>query len=236
MFNVLACEKIEALFSARACHQSLTSLSKDGEVKLSCLFNTSKVTHPDIDPPWPSLTPAANSKHFHFKRRSSCEHEFWWLINTTIFFIGMLNEAIHLCCFGCNRITYQKPINGLGDMFSSNLSHTDYTAIFPVLASTNVKEYFAGPFIGMISTPGVAYVAIFDEVTDSLAHMTDAISQTWQLLVLSILMSLNAGFIVWILVSRVPYHEFFNTLIRKAWSNTSNWIIPEQATAIIIKM
>ena len=84
---------------------------------------------------------------------------------------------------------------------SNELANVSYTAIFPILASNVVKEYFAGPFISMISTPGVSYVTIKNDNGDSYDDLMTAIGNTWPLLVLSVLLSLNSGFVIWLLVS-----------------------------------
>eukprot|EP00794_Sanderia_malayensis_P018944 gene18944-20850_t len=121
---------------------------------------------------------------------------------------AMLSEAIKLCCFGCNRINYKPPIKNLAEMFSQKVMNYSYTAILPVLATKSVNEYFAGPFISILATPGVTYVTKYNEVAESLGNMLNAISHTWQLLVLSIMLSLNAGFIVWILDTRKNETDF----------------------------
>ena len=86
-------------------------------------------------------------------------------------------------------------------MFSSELRNVSYTAIFPILATKAVKQYFAGPFISMISTPGVSYVTVKNDNGDSYDHLVTALRDTWPLLALSVLLALNAGFVVWLLVS-----------------------------------
>ena len=96
-------------------------------------------------------------------------------------------------------------------MFSAELSNVSYTAIFPILATKTIKTYFAGPFISMMSTPGVTYVYAKADIGESYRHLMDALSNTWPLLVLSILLSLNAGFVIWMLVSvcfeSISFHQ-----------------------------
>jgi len=115
---------------------------------------------------------------------------------------GMLNQIINLCCYGCNRIKYHPLISNLGVMFSNELMNRSSTAIFPILAARVVKEYFAGPYISLMSTPGVSYVTIQNNNGDSYDHLMTAIGNTWPLLVLSVLLSLNSGFVVWLLDTR----------------------------------
>ena len=83
--------------------------------------------------------------------------------------------------------------------------NTSSTAIFPILAARVVKEYFAGPYISLMSTPGVSYVTIQNNNGDSYDHLITAIGNTWPLLVLSVLLSLNSGFVVWLLVSEKTF-------------------------------
>ena len=87
-------------------------------------------------------------------------------------------------------------------MFSNELQNLSYTAIFPILATNAVKEYFAGPYISMMATPGVSYVTIKNDNGESYDHLVSAIADTWPLLVLSVILSLNSGFVIWILVSK----------------------------------
>lgn len=99
---------------------------------------------------------------------------------------------------------------------SNELANVSYTAIFPILASNAVKEYFAGPFISMISTPGVSYVTIKNDNGDSYDHLMTAIGNTWPLLVLSVLLSLNSGFVVWLLVSASKIPSICNVYLCKS--------------------
>ena len=138
-------------------------------------------------------------------------------LNVRVFcqqFVGLLEEAIDLCCYGCRRIRYRKPIASLGAMFSGEMENASYTAIFPILATKSIKTYFTGPFISMMSTPGVSYVKIKPDNGESYEHLLDAISRTWPLLVLSIMLSLNAGFIIWLCVRMKFFYTFFNAKLK----------------------
>ena len=89
-------------------------------------------------------------------------------------------------------------------MFNRHSLNRTYTAILPILATASIKQYFAGHFVGMMDTPGVSYVSNSDLNGHTFDQMTVAISRTWPLLAISLLMSLNAGFVIWILVSLAP--------------------------------
>ena len=79
--------------------------------------------------------------------------------------------------------------------------NSTFTIIMPYIAKINAKKYFKYPYIQMMATPGVVYITLNDDTEKYLRELAKSVLGTWPLVVTTFLMAVQAGAVIWVLVS-----------------------------------
>lgn len=110
----------------------------------------------------------------------------------------MLNETLHVCCFGCKNVTYRGPVDHT-ERFNSMTAD-----IFMPVQSSSSSSYFDDKdFISMVDASKVSVLAkqrtLAVKSSDLTLHMLESVISTWPLFLIAILMAISSGCVVWTL-------------------------------------
>lgn len=102
------------------------------------------------------------------------------------------------CCFGCNEVTYHGPYEHIERFFQQNASFA-----MPVQTADISDKYFGHDYINMLSISSVSFFShpVKPDPVKIGESMALAILNTWPMLIFIAILSISAGFCVWILVS-----------------------------------
>ena len=64
-------------------------------------------------------------------------------------------------------------------------------------------------YIPLVESPGIAYIVIIGESTSPAEQMMVSILSTWPYIVITLLLAVVAGIVIWFLVSRLMFFNFF---------------------------
>lgn len=115
----------------------------------------------------------------------------------SILLLGVLHEALSVCCYSCTNIRYLKPYvtNTEGiTMFASS------SILTPFVTASSAKLAVGDIFIAAIPSKGVAYITSVDKSMLNFKRFASSISSNWPLFCISLLLAIDAGIIVWLLV------------------------------------
>lgn len=71
----------------------------------------------------------------------------------------------------------------------------------PVLAVSNMASYFNKPYVKLMDTPGVVFVQMDQSANVIMQKTFSSFADTWPLLVITLLLTLQGGVLIWIFVS-----------------------------------
>ena len=116
-------------------------------------------------------------------------------------FVALLNITLNTCCGGCTRISYIKPFSSIEESSKWFYNTSFYSIMMPALTVANADTYFGNPFLQVMNTPGVIYVTIDKSAEEFLNKTFQSISGTWPLAIITILLTVQGGILIWLLVS-----------------------------------
>eukprot|EP00794_Sanderia_malayensis_P019104 gene19104-21019_t len=118
---------------------------------------------------------------------------------------GILQEAIHSCCVNCSKINYNLKYKTINELLSQVRAATILTPIVSLIGS---KSFLNSTYIELFETRGVAYVTTKERNLEYFQKFLDSILSNWPLFLISILLALNAGILIWLLDSWSNKDEF----------------------------
>ena len=106
--------------------------------------------------------------------------------------------AMKTCCFGCNEITYVDRSRHIDRFFATN-----NTFAMPVQSSDKSKKFLGHDYIHMLSirSAGLFAPAVKPDPIEMGKSLMTSILNTWPMLIIVLVLSVAAGFCVWVLVS-----------------------------------
>ena len=115
-------------------------------------------------------------------------------------FSGIINIALGACCFStnCTQINYLKPYT---TRIEALLRIPQVTAMTPFVAKSDADTTMSSVYLPLMKTKGVVYVTISDVSYVYYSRFFRSVGSNWPLFCISLLLALDAGIIVWILVS-----------------------------------
>ena len=81
--------------------------------------------------------------------------------------------------------------------------------MMPALTVSNAEVYFRNPFVQVMSSPGVIYVTIDKSAEEFLNKTFQSISGTWPLAIITILLTVQGGILIWLFVSSSRLSIYF---------------------------
>ena len=155
-----------------------------------------------------------------------------------IIFPGMLEQALGACCFNssCTNIRYLKPYTTANEVISLL---SEVTVTIPVVLYSTAKSATGSTFIPLIKTKGVTYISSEDMSVLYFDKFIRSIVSNWPLFMISLLLALDAGIIVWLLVSihffyiplRTYKIKYLLSYLLITLRNSTRTIIPRGAMA-----
>ena len=129
----------------------------------------------------------------------------------------MLHEALSVCCYSCTTIRFLKPYVTTADGVAL---YTSSTMMMPFVTAATSKLTVGDIFVGAIPTKGVIYITNEDVSMVHFNRFATSISSNWPLFCISLLLAIDAGIIVWLLVSR-------RSAQRQFWSFSCKLLFPQ---------
>eukprot|EP00112_Aurelia_sp_Birch-Aquarium-sp1_P005385 Seg1611.1 transcript_id=Seg1611.1/GoldUCD/mRNA.D3Y31 product="putative potassium channel protein YugO" protein_id=Seg1611.1/GoldUCD/D3Y31 len=111
---------------------------------------------------------------------------------------GMLEQALGACCFNssCTNIRYLKPYTTANEVIRLL---SEITLTMPLVLYSTAKSATGSTFIPLIKTKGVTYISSEDMSVLYFDKFVRSIVSNWPLFMISMLLALDAGIIVWLL-------------------------------------
>lgn len=136
-------------------------------------------------------------------------------------FPELLKEIVSLCCGNCSdgdgpsEIDYQKRQPNLEEIKSlANLDKSD-TITFPISGKKDDRTYQSDfKFMPLISSPGVAFIVVDEPPGTSANAVFNSVLSGWPVLLLTMLMALLSGIIMWGLDTWYNPDEFPRSFIK----------------------
>ena len=130
------------------------------------------------------------------------------LVAILYIFLGVLHEALSVCCYSCTKIRFLKPYVTTAEGVAL---YTSSTMMMPFVTAATAKLTVGDIFVGAIPTKGVIYITNEDVSMVHFNRFATSISSNWPLFCISLLLAIDAGIIVWLLVSRTSVqHQFWS--------------------------
>ena len=114
-------------------------------------------------------------------------------------FPGILREALSVCCFSCTKLRFLPAYKTTTEaimMFGSS------TVVMPWVTSSSAMKVAGDIFIAVMPTRGVVYVTSLEMSMIHFQKFATSISSNWPLFCISLILAVDAGIIVWLLVSK----------------------------------
>ena len=158
----------------------------------ACFFFLEKCICPKyIRTNWYSVPPYTNENHLGL-------------------FHSLLEEIVQTCCGNCtgghgpSEILYQEGGMKKSLMEVKNNVHAADTISFPIAGKKSDREFQSRyDFMPLVSSPGVAFFVVEEEPGTSARAVFDSVLSGWPILLLTLLMALLSGMVMWALVSDV---------------------------------
>ena len=137
---------------------------------------------------------------------TSVNSNFFWFVSLnysvvlSFFFTEILREAVSICCYGCTRIIYLPPYQSAADMFYVD-PNSSATIVMPFMSKKDAKSYFGSHYFRLMATPGVVYITKNTDKEKYQKDFAESLIGTWPLILITFLMAVQAGVIIWVLVS-----------------------------------
>ena len=114
----------------------------------------------------------------------------------------MLKQALDSCCFhsNCTTINYLKPYTS--SLEALQVART-VTLLAPFATYTGAKTSLTNTFVEFIKSRGVSYITNEDRSYTSFQRFFASVGSNWPLFGLSLLLALDAGIVIWVLVSSI---------------------------------
>lgn len=84
----------------------------------------------------------------------------------------------------------------------------------PVLAVSNMASYFNKPYVKLMDTPGVVFVQMDQSANVIMQKTFSSFADTWPLLVITLLLTLQGGVLIWIFDRKENPNEFPASFLR----------------------
>ena len=118
----------------------------------------------------------------------------------------ILNHLLDFCCGTCKKVSV---INNFTDpkdlnVVAINKSHF----VFPILGISNVRHYYGFYYIPLIGAPDTFLISKLTSGEDVLVRLVLSCANLWPLFVICLLMTVIAGFPVWLSETWFNENEF----------------------------
>lgn len=128
----------------------------------------------------------------------------------------LLKEIVPLCCGNCSEgdgpseiIYHEKRQPNLVRIKSLDNLDKEDTITFPISGKKNERNYQNDfRFMPLISSPGVAFIVVDEPPGSSANAVFNSVLSGWPVLLLTMLMALLSGIIMWGLVSKICSNHF----------------------------
>lgn len=241
--NVLAYPEAEVYWYYRGSNESGPDLPLDTkENRMQNFRNGTLVIHKlrRNDTGWyrcfANNTKGNDSKRMHLRVKEYCKcpktiYANWYNIPPYItdkgndepdgLFPLLLQRIIHHCCGNCtggdgeSEISYARRRDNLVDIKKSENINEINTITFPISGKKEDREYQNNnKFMPLISSPGVAFIVVDDPPGTSANAVFNSVLSGWPVLVLTLLMALLSGIIMWGLDTWYNPDEFPRSFIK----------------------
>lgn len=118
---------------------------------------------------------------------------------------GYIAQALRICCSSLQLNYSQMKVDSSKEieLFIRKDRSAGLSFYFPVFANKYQKEKFQRPFIGLYDSPGP--VIIVNDKDDAKGAVLTALTQSWQIPALCVLLASISGVVLWFLVSKSCY-------------------------------
>lgn len=128
----------------------------------------------------------------------------------------LLKEIVPLCCGNCSEgdgpseiIYHEKRQPNLVRIKSLDNLDKEDTITFPISGKKDERNYQNDfRFVPLISSPGVAFIVVDEPPGSSANAVFNSVLSGWPVLLLTMLMALLSGIIMWGLVSKICSNHF----------------------------
>ena len=126
-------------------------------------------------------------------------------LNKGLFYI-LLSEIIDTCCGNCTEghgPSFVEYNTGMKEslMEVKNDTEKEDTLSFPIVGKKDDRTFQSTlKFMPLISSPGVAFIVVDDEPGTSARAVFNSVLSGWPILLLTLLMALLSGMVMWALV------------------------------------
>ena len=141
----------------------------------------------------------------------------WWSIPPYIYktkngkiegiFKEVLDTIVSYCCNGHTNITYaEQPMND-SEVVKDHIGENGTVISFPVYGEMKDITFQNYPFMPVVEAPGVVFIMTPEDSADAAQAVMGAVFQGWPVLVLTLVMAMLSGIIIWALVRTcLPNH------------------------------
>ncbi|XP_068712179.1 potassium voltage-gated channel subfamily B member 1-like [Montipora foliosa] len=202
----------------------VVSISKEGP--LSTVDFLTKITEEKFKASQPGLfsveTPFPKSLNASwilmppFVRRNSSDHHAS-KSNTTVNQIDgilpyILNLALNMCCAAFKKnetvVSYQHhPVHDKSELHKA-IMKDEVHLILPVQSDDDKKYKKHLPYLKLFESPGIVLIRSRDSSSRGIQNWSAAVGSCWQIVVLTVLLSIVAGICVWALETKKNSKEF----------------------------
>lgn len=132
----------------------------------------------------------------------TCKHEMH-----SVHLLTLLNQVLDACCGDCAAYHTYKIIRHFGDLRHEDVFRNS-DLIFPIIGERAVTRMFGMYFIPIIEISCSYYLTREKTGDENLIFLVKACLQSWPLVVFCMLLSIIAGFVIWILERENNRGEF----------------------------
>ena len=112
-------------------------------------------------------------------------------------FRNLVENVISYCCGSCRNTVVVKTFNNMTEISPSSINSSH--VLYPILGRLEATSLYGYYFVPFWNAPGAYYITTRRTKTVILKTLITSCGNLWPLLIIMLLMSLIAGFIVWII-------------------------------------